>query len=259
MFFNRRAIIGLHPVLVIRNQYLNPHIKNAICAVAIVVFGFLCFISGTVYQMIETTEIVTVSLDLPQNTSLYDIEYKPTYTIDNDDEMAFTQSILFEWNPSAEEYVKEIECLAKNIYFEARNEVSLQGKLSIGLVTINRLLDSEFPETICDVVWQKRRHPATKKWVAQFSWTWDGKKDKPQNLEKWAEALILSEATLAGKTLHNIFDFTYGSLYYHADYVKPWWSKKLLQQGYGSIQIDTHIHYTPRGQDVFAVVKNGNS
>ncbi len=254
MFFNRRTRLGLHPTLIVQNQYLNPRVKTAICTVGIILFGFLCFIGGNTYQIIKKTEIVTVSLKSPQNTSLYDIEYKPTYTIDNDDEMAFTQSILFEWNPSAEEYVKEIECLAKNIYFEARNE-NIDGKLAVGLVTINRLLDPEFPETICDVVWEKRRHPKTKRWVAQFSWTWDGKMDRPLNQSKWGEAINIATALLDEKTLHNIFDITYGSLYYHADYVNPWWGKKLSELGYGSTQIDTHIFYTERGQDVFTVAE----
>jgi len=257
MFFNRRARLGLHPVLVIQNQYLNPHVKTAIFTAAIALFGFLCFIGGNVHEMVKTTEIVTVSLKLPNDTSLYSVAYKPVYVLDNDDEQFYTKLTSFDWNPSTEEYAKEIQCLAKNIYFEARNE-NIEGKLAVGLVTINRLLDPEFPETICDVVWQKRRHPNTKKWVAQFSWTWDGKLDNPLNETKWNETHILASTMLAEKMLHNFFDFTQGAIYYHADYVKPWWSKKLLEQGYGSIQIDTHIHYTPRGQNVFAVAKNDN-
>ncbi len=247
--------MGLHPTLIIRNQYLNPHVKSAIYAVAIAIFGFACFIGGAVHQMIPNTETVFVSLNLPENTSLHNVEYGPIYAIDNDDALAYTKLTSFYWNPSAEDYIKEIDCLAKNIYFEARNE-KLLGKLAVGLVTINRLLDPEFPETICDVVWQKRRHPNTKKWVAQFSWTWDGKKDKPLNQEKWDDALALAWVLLDEKTLHNIVDFTEGSIYYHADYVKPWWSEKLIQQGFGYKQIGTHILFTPRGQDVFAVAEN---
>ena len=254
MFFNRRARFGLRPILIVQNRYLNPRVKAAICTAAIVVFGFLCFVGGNVYQMSEKTEITTVSLELPQNTSLYDIEYKPTYAIDNDSEYFSTELTSSEWNPSAEEYVKEIECLAKNIYFEARNE-NIEGKLAVGLVTINRLLDPEFPETICAVVWEKRRHPKTKRWVAQFSWTWDGKMDKPLNQSKWLEAYDLASALLNEKTLHNIFDITNGSLYYHADYVDPWWSKKLSELGYSSTQIDTHIFYTNQDQNVITVVE----
>ena len=200
MFFNRRARFGLQPTLVIQNQYLNPHAKTALYAVAIILLGFLSFVGGTVYQMIENTEIATVSLELPQNTSLYDIDYKPIYVMDNDYEYVYSGLIPFEWNPSAEEHAKEIDCLAKNIYFEARNE-NIDGKLAVGLVTINRVLDPEFPETICDVVWQKRRHPNTKKWVAQFSWTWDGKNDKPLNRAKWYEARRTNEKHTGFKVL----------------------------------------------------------
>ena len=46
---------------------------------------------------------------------------------------------------------EEIQCLAMNIYHEARNE-SLAGKVAVVLVTMNRVADDRFPNTICDVV-----------------------------------------------------------------------------------------------------------
>jgi spore germination cell wall hydrolase CwlJ-like protein len=49
---------------------------------------------------------------------------------------------------------KEIECLARNIYFEAGSE-PLEGKVAVGLVTINRSQDPRYPSSICGVVNQK--------------------------------------------------------------------------------------------------------
>ena len=48
---------------------------------------------------------------------------------------------------------KQLTCLAKNIYFEARNE-PFAGQFAVALVTLNRVNDSAFPNTICKVVYQ---------------------------------------------------------------------------------------------------------
>lgn len=130
----------------------------------------------------------------------------------------------FVWNP--EDYRKEIECLAKNIYFEASQE-EIKGQIAVGLVTINRVLDRRFPNTVCDVVWQKRRNKKTGKYIAQFSWTWDGKPDNPKVKHIWEETVRLAEAMLAEHTLGNFVDFTEGATHYHALYVEPYWKHKL--------------------------------
>ena len=43
---------------------------------------------------------------------------------------------------------EDAECLAKNIYFEARAE-STAGKLAVANVTINRAIAEHYPNTIC--------------------------------------------------------------------------------------------------------------
>jgi spore germination cell wall hydrolase CwlJ-like protein len=62
-------------------------------------------------------------------------------------------------------------CLALNMFFEARNE-SLIGQVMVAEVTLNRVANARFPDTVCEVVWQDR----------QFSWTHDGKTDNPNKL-----------------------------------------------------------------------------
>ena len=47
----------------------------------------------------------------------------------------------------------EVECLALNIYHEARNQPTV-GKLAVAQVTMNRVKDVRFPNTICGVVYQ---------------------------------------------------------------------------------------------------------
>ena len=83
---------------------------------------------------------------------------------------------------------KQHECLAKNIYFEARNEPFV-GQFAVALVTLNRVHDSAFPNTICDVVYEGI-HTASgfpKRDRCQFSWYCDGNSDEVRNQRAWKE------------------------------------------------------------------------
>ena len=79
---------------------------------------------------------------------------------------------------SIEAKQKEIECLAQNIYHEARSE-STAGRMAVALVTLNRVKDQRFPNTICGVVKQTKYYPSGKIDLhsCQFSWYCDGKPD----------------------------------------------------------------------------------
>ena len=121
-------------------------------------------------------------------------------------------------------------CLAQNIYFEARGE-SLLGQEFVGWVTLNRVQNSDFPEEICTVVWQR----------GQFSWTHDGKSDRPRNKESWAAAQQIAAQVLNSYGVDR--DPTEGATYFHADTVKPSWAKRFER----IVQIDGHIFYVDRG------------
>ena len=78
-------------------------------------------------------------------------------------------------------------CMALNIYYEARGS-NLADKAAVADVVLNRVNDSRYPNTICEVVKQGEQKPSWKdpnKMVmvrnrCQFSWYCDGKKDTPQ-------------------------------------------------------------------------------
>ena len=79
---------------------------------------------------------------------------------------------------------EDLNCLALNIYFEARSE-PLDGKLAVGHVVLNRAADKRYPNKICEVVKQggeKRRNKC------QFSWWCDGRSDRPRDLQAWKES-----------------------------------------------------------------------
>ena len=75
----------------------------------------------------------------------------------------------------------QIECLAKNMYFEARGQ-GTAGVLAVSFVVLNRVNDHRFPNTICEVVYQAITRPSWKnknkrypiKNRCQFSWYCDG-------------------------------------------------------------------------------------
>lgn len=129
----------------------------------------------------------------------------------------------------------EVECLAMNIYHEAKNQ-STEGQLAVGWVTINRTLHDRWPNDICAVVWQTR-HPG-KRHKCQFSWTCDGKRDEPRDWEAFGAAYDLAVAIAMDQTT----DPTDGSLWYHADYSRPVWRTRLVV----AVQIDDHIFYNKR-------------
>ena len=78
--------------------------------------------------------------------------------------------------------LSEIECLALNIYHEARGE-SLIGQQYVAQVTMNRVRSNRFiADTVCEVVFQRR----------QFSWTHDGLPDWALDDDAWYLAYMIA-------------------------------------------------------------------
>jgi spore germination cell wall hydrolase CwlJ-like protein len=121
---------------------------------------------------------------------------------------------------------KQIDCLAENIYFEARGESHL-GQMAVAWVTLNRVQDPNFPDTICEVVWED----------GQFSWTNDGKSDNPEDPIAWMDAR--TTAWLIYNSMDQQIDPTDGATMFHASYVRPKWRHdyKLTSR------IDNHVFY----------------
>lgn len=79
---------------------------------------------------------------------------------------------------------EDLECLALNIYHEARGE-SLEGMVAVTQVVLNRVKDPAYPDTPCEVVREDRSGGQGK---CQFSWWCDGKSDRPTDAEAWETA-----------------------------------------------------------------------
>jgi len=128
-------------------------------------------------------------------------------------------------------------CLAQNIYFEARGS-NRADRIAVADVVMNRVNDSRYPSTVCEVVYQGRQdsNGNMKRNQCQFSWYCDGKSDDPKDLDAWVDAQQIAynmEQWNDGRGL------TEGSTHYHAHYVGPTWARKLQLTG----RIGVHIFY----------------
>lgn len=160
----------------------------------------------------------------------------------------------------------ELECLALNIYHEAKGE-SIEGKVAVGMVTINRSTDTDFPNTICGVVKEKKKF-SKKVWVTsyivyvphkdisvkmdipptliyktytvcQFGWFCSNKPQPNKQSKQWIDSLKVAKELLTTKH-HLVSHGLYSeALYFHSVRERPSWRHKKTLVG----KIGKHIFY----------------
>lgn len=152
----------------------------------------------------------------------------------------------------------DLECLAKNIFYESGNQ-PLEGKIAVGMVTINRSQDDKFPNSICGVVKQRTALTVPKTVtttymvktgyfskeektetntvynkivVCQFSW-YCSKVPRPKDDDpRWIESKRVAEELLTGG--YEAYHPQYGNLkYFHNTFVRPAWHnlKRIVKIG----------------------------
>jgi len=120
----------------------------------------------------------------------------------------------------------DLFCLAKNIFHEAGVE-DLIGKYAVAQVTLNRVDNRRYPNTICDVVMQ----PYQFSWANDRSQRWTHPRGPLWEQSKAVAELVLKQGhRLQGLEAAN---------YYHADYVSPRWAS----DDYKITQLGTHVFY----------------
>ena len=133
---------------------------------------------------------------------------------------------------------QDLDCLSKNIYFEAAVE-STAGKIAVAMVTMNRVRATNYPNTICAVI-KQGPHDASgfpRRNRCQFSWYCDGKHDRPNESPAWRISQKVAAYVIRTPAL---LDITDGATHYHADYIAPpRWA--ILKEK--TTQIDTHLFY----------------
>ena len=120
---------------------------------------------------------------------------------------------------------KDIQCLARNIFHEAGGEPE-EGKVAVGIVTLNRVDDPDYPKTVCGVVQQPK----------QFSW-WHPKARMPKETDpRWIESQRIAVALAEGD--YHEYRLKYANAqHFHATYVRPGWKKKKVGR------IGNHVFY----------------
>lgn len=194
---------------------------------ALIVGVFLLISIIPTNQYLNNTEQETFVLSL-ENEKNTENDHNSTLSSSKELELELEQKSVFIDSD-------ERECLAKVIYWEARNQ-SLDGKIAVGYVVLNRVSAGLWKDTICKVVNQG----------CQFSWVCTNKAKRNLNALKneeeknaWAEAISLANELLS--EYNDIEDVTYGATFFHAHYVKPYWTKwKKIER---TVRIDDHIFY----------------
>jgi len=147
---------------------------------------------------------------------------------------------------------KELACLARNIFFEAGSEPE-EGKVAVGLVTLNRAQDGRFAKTICGVVEQKLTRDIPKNqivkvektnwygkkqvetqeqtvWskisICQFSWRCMFVKNPNSKDERWVESQRIAQELLVSDYSYSDYRNKYSdALYFHATSIRPPWAR----------------------------------
>ena len=173
----------------------------------------------------------------------------------------------------AEVNSKDLDCLARNIYYEAGLE-SEEGRAAVGLVTINRSRDEKYPHTICGVVNQKTVFSIPKTvtkireitsgvffktvkqvketqtvWVShticQFSWRCENVRKINYTDSRWASSLAVAQELLEGG--YDEFRYKYADAeYFHEKHIYPAWARQKRPIN----RIGGHVFYADKKSDL---------
>lgn len=129
---------------------------------------------------------------------------------------------------------KEVQCLAKNIYYESRGEPK-EGMVAVGIVTLNRVEHPKYPDTICEVVKQRTRSREGKT-VCQFSWTCKRLPHPAPHDPNWKESVQIAKTLLLGK--YTEWQKKYDQAHhFHSARVSPGWRNRVVAR------VGRHIFY----------------
>jgi spore germination cell wall hydrolase CwlJ-like protein len=128
---------------------------------------------------------------------------------------------------------RELDCLAKGVYFEARGE-GTAGMEAVAQVIVNRARHPSFPKSICGVIYEG----AGKGRGCQFSFACDGSMRKGVSGPLWARAQQIAARTLDGEVRSPVGTATF----FHATRIAPNWK--------GLVRVTTvgrHVFYKHPG------------
>lgn len=128
---------------------------------------------------------------------------------------------------------RNLGCLALNVYFEARGEPEA-GRYAVAEVTMNRVASPRYPDTVCDVVYERNWDALRRRYVSAFSWTEFKTRPEPTGAE-WARAREIADEVYHGRRQPKLAGVTH----YHAKYIRPSWSRHRTPVA----RIGNHVFY----------------
>lgn len=129
--------------------------------------------------------------------------------------------------------LKQIHCMAENIFYEARKEPQA-GQAAVARVVVNRVKHG-FANTPCKVIHQVTTSNTGSK-VCQFSWVCEGKTKPNQNDPSYVKALQISYQVLVFDAYKDVVPKS--TLFFHNLSVSPNWKHDKAKR------IGNHIFYT---------------
>lgn len=128
---------------------------------------------------------------------------------------------------------RNLACLAKNVYYEARGE-PVAGQYAVAEVTMNRAASARYPNSLCAVVHEKRWDAIRRRYVGAFAWTEFGSLSEPRG-----EAWELAQKVAADVYYRRAPRRLEGVTLFHADYIRPSWASERKRVA----RIGSHIFY----------------
>ena len=114
----------------------------------------------------------------------------------------------------------DVECIAWNLYFEARGG-SLTEQVAIAYVPINRIGRRDFGNNICANVFQYGIHNG----VAKHQFSWAGIR-LPPNWRREDDAWIKMQSIAVNVYRHNLADPSRGAVFFHSVHIENSWAQK---------------------------------
>ena len=113
-----------------------------------------------------------------------------------------------------------LNCLARNIYHEARGE-PIDGQYAVAEVTMNRVASKHYPNTVCEVVYQENFDVIRKRNVSAFSWT-EIDVIAPVDRKLWMRTWKIAAQVYDEQAEPR----AEGALFYHSKNIRPRWSRR---------------------------------
>lgn len=134
--------------------------------------------------------------------------------------------------------IDQLNCMALNIYFEARGE-PFMGQVAVARVVMNRVLHKDFPKDPCRVIYQKHEildaDTGSSKTVCQFSWVCENLPHPPHWNEQFQMAKQIARDVLQTNKWSELLSTN--TLFFHNINVKPGWFHRQVEI------IGNHVFY----------------